>query len=137
MSNVFYVDKNLKPKKLTKTQKNGLSDDGFINLIVMKIIDDYIKKNDETLDYWHFYNWVLDIGYGLVLCDLMSSTVKKNDVNILTWDYNLYVKFKKEILDSPKQFLEHHKYRFYEEKRKKIDKLINKRIENEKHSEIS
>lgn len=115
-----YVDKNLKPKKLSKSQKQGLSDDGFVDLITAKVVDDFIKGNNETMKFWDFWDWVLDTGYGLVMCDLITSAVKKNDLEVLTADYDIYKNMKKEIKKDPESFVDEHGFRFDKKTQNKL-----------------
>lgn len=124
-----YVDKNLKPKGLSKSQKQGLSDDGFIDLITAKVVDDYIKGNNEVMRMWDFWDWVLDTGYGLVMCDLITSAIDKNDLEVLTFDYNLYKDMKKQIKDNAEKFVKDSGWRFDKKTQDKINKRAGKKID--------
>lgn len=124
-----YVDKNLKPKGLSKSQKQGLSDDGFVDLITAKVVDDYIKGNNEVMRMWDFWDWVLDTGYGLVMCDLITSAIDKNDLEVLTFDYNLYKDMKKQIKDNAEKFVKDSGWRFDKKTQDKINKRAGKKID--------
>lgn len=124
-----YVDKNLKPKGLSKSQKQGLSDDGFVDLITAKVVDDYIKGNNEVMKMWDFWDWVLDTGYGLVMCDLITSAIDKNDLEVLTFDYNLYKDMKKQIKDNAEKFVKDSGWRFDKKTQDKINKRAGKKID--------
>ena len=124
-----YVDKNLKPKGLSKSQKQGLSDDGFVDLITAKVVDDYIKGNNEVMRMWDFWDWVLDTGYGLVMCDLITSAIDKNDLEVLTFDYNLYKDMKKQIKEDAEKFVKDSGWRFDKKTQDKINKRAGKKID--------
>lgn len=124
-----YVDKNLKPKGLSKSQKQGLSDDGFVDLITAKVVDDYIKGDDKVMRMWDFWDWVLDTGYGLVMCDLITSAIDKNDLEVLTFDYNLYKDMKKQIKDNAEKFVKDSGWRFDKKTQAKITKRAGKKID--------
>lgn len=132
-----YVDKNLKPKGLSKYQKQGLSDDGFIDLITAKVVDDYIKGNNEVMRMWDFWDWVLDTGYGLVMCDLITSAIDKNDLEVLTFDYNLYKKMKKEIKEDAEKFVKDSGWRFDKKTQDKINKRAGKKINESEEEDVT
>lgn len=132
-----YVDKNLKPKGLSKSQKQGLSDDGFVDLITAKVVDDYIKGNNEVMKMWDFWDWVLDTGYGLVMCDLITSAIDKNDLEVLTFDYNLYKKMKKEIKEDAEKFVKDSGWRFDKKTQDKINKRAGKKINESEEEDVT